>query len=150
MTNEPAATERRTPWHLWAVGGLGLLWNGYGCYDYFMTNTQGEAFMRGAGMSEAQIAYMNAMPVWTTGTWALGVWGSLLGSLLLLRRSRWAFHVFAASAAGLAGTLTYTYLLSNGAETLGMQGTVMYAVIAAIILFQVWYARLMTKRGVLR
>ena len=26
----------RTPWHLWVVGVLSLLWNCYGGYDYLM------------------------------------------------------------------------------------------------------------------
>jgi hypothetical protein len=40
------------------------------------------------------------MPAWMTGVWAIGVWGALAGSVLLLLRSKWAVHVFAASLAG--------------------------------------------------
>ena len=29
----------RTPWHVWLVGVLSLLWNAYGGYDFIMTNT---------------------------------------------------------------------------------------------------------------
>jgi hypothetical protein len=27
----------KAPVHLWIVGFLSLLWNGFGCYDYLMT-----------------------------------------------------------------------------------------------------------------
>jgi hypothetical protein len=29
----------KTPWHLWAVGAVSLLWNGLGGYDYTMSMT---------------------------------------------------------------------------------------------------------------
>ena len=32
-----------TPSRLWAVGVVALLWNGYGGYDYVMTQTRNEA-----------------------------------------------------------------------------------------------------------
>ena len=31
------AVAARTPAHLWIVGILSLLWNGFGAYDYLMT-----------------------------------------------------------------------------------------------------------------
>lgn len=57
------------PWHLWVVGVVGLLWNGYGCYDYFMTETAGEEYLRSYGMTDEMIAYYNAMPAWMTAVW---------------------------------------------------------------------------------
>ncbi len=34
------------PWHLWVVGGIGLLWNAYGGFDSFMWKIQGEVYLR--------------------------------------------------------------------------------------------------------
>ena len=140
----------RTPWHLWVVGVVGLLWNAYGCFDYTMTQLEGDAWLRSMKMTEAQMAYFNAMPAWTHGAWAIGVWGGLLGSALLLLRMKWAFHLFVASLLGLVASLIYQYGLSNGMEVGGTSGVVMYAVILAACLFFIWYARMMSKRGVLR
>ena len=39
----------KTPWHLWLVGVLSLLWNGFGAFDFIQTTTRGEAYMRAAG-----------------------------------------------------------------------------------------------------
>ena len=149
-TTDTRPTRSAAPWHLWVVGFVSLLWNGYGAYDYLMSNLQGEAYYRQMGMTDAQIAYMNAYPAWMIGVWAIGVWGSVLGSVLLLLRMRWAFHAFAASLAALVVSLIYSYGLSNGAEVMGQMGTVMSALILAACIFFTWYAWMMTKRGVLR
>ena len=93
---------QRAPWHVWVVGVISLLWNSYGCYDYTMTKLDPAHYLAGSGMSAAGQAYMLALPAWVTAFWALGVWGSLAGSLLLLARSRHAVTAFAASLVGLA------------------------------------------------
>lgn len=147
-TTEPAAAGK-TPVHLWIVGGLSLLWNGFGAYDYLMTHTQGAAYMAGMGMTEAQIAYFTGMPVWMTVAWALGVWGALLGSILLLLRRKWAFHAFAISLLGLLGSWIHTFT-SNAMEIMGTGMVVFSLVITAGAVFLLWYARTMKNRGVLR
>ena len=140
----------RAPWHLWVVGVLSLLWNGFGAYDYLMTNTQGDAYMRGMGMTEAQIAYYHSMPTWMTAVWAIGVWGATLGSLLLLLRRRWAFPVFVVSLIAYVLSLVYTYGMSDGADLIGPPMMAMQGLILIACLFFVWYSRAMAKRGVLR
>lgn len=140
----------KTPWHLWVVGIVGLLWNGFGCTDYTMTQVQGETWLRAMKMTEPQIAYFNEMPAWTHATWALGVWGGLLGVILLLLRRRWALHAFVLSFAGFLGGLVYSYGLSNGAEVMGENSWIMQAVIGAGCVFFIWYAWAQAKKGVLR
>jgi hypothetical protein len=140
----------KATWHLWLIGVLGLLWNGFGVYDYLMTVTQGEAYLRGMGMTDPQIAYFNAMPSWMTGVWAVGVWGALLGTVLLLLRSRWAVPAFRASIAALIISLLYTYVLSDGARVMGSQVVVMNAVVTTAAALFLWYASVMRRRGLLR
>lgn len=149
MTDTNAMTVR-TPWHLWVVGIVGILWNAYGCFDFTMTNLQGEEYLRGYGMTEAQIANFHAMPAWTHVTWALGVWGAMAGSILLLLRRKWALHAFIVSFIGFLGGLVYSYGLSNGSEIMGETAWIMNAVIGAGCVFFIWYAWFATKRGILR
>ena len=79
-----------TPKHLWIAGILSLLWNGFGGYDFIMTTTQGAEYMRASGFDQAMIDYYTAMPAWMYVPWTLGVWGAVIGSILLLMRNRLA------------------------------------------------------------
>lgn len=144
------ADGTKTPWHLWLVGVLSLLWNGFGGYDFIMTNTQGEAYMRASGMTQPMIDYFLAMPTWMYVPWTLGVWGAIAGSVLLLLRMKWAVHAFALSLFGAVVSLVFG--LMNPMPGLPPEMAAMkfmpwiIAVIAAALL---WYAWTVRKRGVL-
>ena len=136
-----------TPWHLWAVGGLALLWNGYGGYDYVMTQTNNAAYL--AQFTPEQRAYFDSFPMWMEVVWAVGVWGAVLGSVLLLLRSKWAFHAFLASLIAFAASVVYGQT-SGGAAVMGTTGMVFSAAIFLLGLGFVMYSRMMTRKGVLR
>ncbi len=144
-----ASSQAKVPWHLWAVGVFGLLWNSFGCFDYFMSMTKGAEYMRSAGMTEAQIAHFGEYPSWMVAVWAVGVWGALLGSLLILIRSKWAVEVFLASLVAFVISLIYAYGVSpmpgSGVGMMAMQG-----VILALCIFFLWYAGRARKSGLLR
>lgn len=150
MTTLTGGRASKRPWHLWAVGLVGVLWNSYGCLDYTMTALQGEVWLRSQGMTDAAVAFTEAMPAWMTAVWAIGVWGAMLGSLLLLLRSQWAFPVFVISLAAYVMSLVYQYVLTDGATGMGESIWIMQTVILFICLFFVWYAQMATKRGILR
>jgi hypothetical protein len=151
MTATVDAPRAAAPWHYWVVTVLAIVWNAFGAYDYFMTKTGGDAYMKKGGMSDAQIAYLHAYPAWMTADWAIGVWGGLLAALLLIPRTRYAFHVFVASLAAVLGMLLYTFVLSDGAKLPGHQQLEAFDVmILAAAVFLAWYAWVMTKKGVLR
>ncbi|MBW8816210.1 MAG: hypothetical protein JF588_22565 [Caulobacterales bacterium] len=150
MTTTVDAPRAGAPWHFWLATLIGLLWNAYGAYDYWMTKTGGDAYLRTSGMNDAQVAQYHSMPAYMTAVWAVGVWGGLLGAILMLARSRWAFHVFLASLAAFLVSLVYAFGLSDEAKVMGQQMVIVDAVILAGCVFFVWYSRLMGKRGVLR
>lgn len=145
-----ASSGAKTPWHLWVVGVVGVLWNAFGCVDYTMTMMQGETWLRSMGMTDAQIASYEAMPAWMTGVWAIGVWGALLGTALLLLRNKLAVPVFVVSLVAYVMSLVYTYGLSDQAATMPEGTWIMQGVILLLCLFFVWYSRMMAKRGLLR
>ena len=139
----------RTPWHLWVVGVVAALWNAFGCVDYFMTQTRRDEWFAQMGMTETQLTYFNAMPAWTHAAWAIGVWGGLLGALLLLLRRKWAMPVFVVSFLGWLAGAVYAFALSDGMEAMGPMWP-MQIVIGGACVFFVWYARMMSQKGVLR
>lgn len=145
-----AAKEGKTPWHLWAVGVVGILWNGFGAFDYTMTNTQGDKWLEANKMTAEQIAYYHAMPAWMTGVWAIGVWGGVLGAILLLMRRKLAVPVFIASLVAFSASVVYSVLVNPAPHGGGPDMMVMHAVIFAGCVFFVWYSMRATKQGLLR
>lgn len=139
----------KTPWHLWVVGVVGVLWNAFGCWDYTMTQLKGEEHLRSFGMTDVQIAYFDATPAWAHGAWAIGVWGGVLGAVLLLVRRKWAFHAFVVSFLGWLAGIVYAFGMSNGMEAMGSMWP-MQIVIGAACVFFIWYANMMSTKGVLR
>ncbi len=139
-----------TPWHLWVVGVVSLLWNAFGGYDFVMSVTQGETYWRASGMTDAMIAYYNAMPTWMYVPWVLGVWGAVAGSILLLMRNRLAVPAFALSLLGAVGSLAYG--LANPMpplpEAMAMMSYMPW-VIVGIAAVLAGYAWTMGKKGVL-
>jgi hypothetical protein len=139
----------KTPVHLWIVGVLATIWNAFGCFDYLMTQTRNHAYL--AHFTDPQRVYFDSFPMWMVATWALGVWGGLAGSLLLLARSRHAVTAFAVSLAGLAASTLHQYVLSTPPPEM-MSGAmlVMNLVIWAVAIGLLLYALSMRRRGVLR
>ena len=143
------ADATKTPWHLWLVGVVGILWNGFGAIDFAMTVTMGEEWLRMMKMNDAQIAYLDTYPAWMYVVWFAGTWGAIIGSVLLLLRSRWAVTAFIVSLVGFLLSLVYAYLLSDASEVMGGR-EVVNGVILAGCLFFLRYAWTMRKRGILR
>lgn len=149
------AVVQKAPAHLWIVGGLGTLWNGFGAYDYFMTrsrNTDYLASMMPNVDPQATLDWIDAFPAWASFGWGLGVWMGLLGCVLLLLRNRWSVPVLGLSAIG--AILGLGYQIAAAPPLAGTEGdpmmTIMPWVIIAIALGLLLYARAMAKRGVLK
>lgn len=142
--------KTRAPWHLWLVGVVSLLWNAMGALDYTQTQLRNTAYLDAMGYPAEGLAYLDAFPGWATAGWALGVWGALLGSVLLLMRQRHAVGAFVASIAGLAITSIYEAGAEMPPELAAIQPAWFPLVLWAIALFLLAYAWTMRSRGVLR
>ena len=139
----------RAPAHLWIVGILTLLWNGFGCFDYFMTKTNNQGYL--SQMPADAVAYANSLPGFATFFWAIGVWGGLAGAILLLMRSRHAVLAFAVSLVGAVVGLGYQMFMTEMPASMkeGMMGLMPWVIIA-VAAFQLWYSRNAEKQGLLR
>lgn len=137
-----------TPRLLWIVGALSLAWNAMGTVDYTMTQTHNKAWL--AAASPGQRAYIDAFPAWLVAFWAFGVWGAIVGSVLLLARSRHAVTAFAVSLLGLVVTSAYQWLIAPlpGGRSAGEVGFTIALWAVAIVLLV--FARAMRAKGKLR
>lgn len=140
----------KTPWHIWVVGVVSLLWNAIGALDYTMTKLQNADYL--ASFTPEQQAYFAGFPVWANAGWALGVWGSVLGSVLLLLRSRHAVSAFAVSLGGLALSSIYQLGMHYGDLTrmFGSFPMIFTAIIWVVAIALFVYARKQAAAGVLR
>jgi len=141
----------KTPIHLWIVGIVSLFWNAGGAFDYVMTRTNAAEYL--AAQPDARLVMLDQAPLWFGFTWALGVWFSVIGSLLLLMRSRFADATFALSLIGLLGSSVYTYGIADGGSMVAAAGraAIVFTIAIPVLLVLQWlYARAMTRRGVLR
>ena len=140
--------QAKVPAHLWIVGALALLWNCFGCYDYLMTNFKNPAYL--SHFTADQLAYMDGLPAWLTAFWAIGVWGGLVGAILLLMRNRYAVWALELSAVGAIVGIGYQEFLtrmpaSMKAGAMGIMPWVVIVVAAALA----WYAINLEKKGLL-
>ena len=148
------AVRARTPVHLWIVGALALLWNGFGCYDYLMIRMRNTDYLREMNAAvdpQAALAWVDQFPIWAQFAWGLGVWGGLLGAVLLLMRSRWAVLATGLSLFGAVVGIGYQALAAP--ELPGMTGgmaAIMHAMVIGVALALFVYARAMRTKGVLR
>ncbi|ALG60735.1 hypothetical protein AAG593_10410 [Citromicrobium bathyomarinum] len=147
--------KARTPWHLWVVGIVSLAWNAFGANDYLQTQLGNlayfESMMDGIEATPQQaLAYFQSYPAWVHGAWAVGVWGAVLGSLLLLLRTRFAVHAFALSLLGLATTTVYQMVVGQPDWVQNTTTTIITIVIWSIATFLLIYAASMRSKGVLR
>jgi len=139
----------KAPVHLWIVGIVSLLWNAFGALDYTMSQMRNPDWL--AMFTESMLAYLESFPAWANAAWAFGVWGALLGSLLLLIRSRYAYWSFAVSLAGLFAATIYQNIISPAPADMTTPGMIAMNVgIWAIAIALLVYSYRMQAKGVLK
>jgi hypothetical protein len=149
-------TRAKAPWHLWVVGVLSTLFNSGGAIDYTMTQTRNMDYLTAGAKSvnmpvEVFIEHFSSFPMWADAAWALGVWGAIAGSILLLFRSRFAVQAFTVSLIGLALTTLYQFVLIDLPPELKSNFNIAFSIaIWAVILALIFYSRRMSASGVLR
>lgn len=132
----------RTPWHLWAVGIVAVLWNGMAAVDFTATATQYEPYME--SVAQAVKDHIYALPTWTFAVWGIATWAGLIGSLLLLLHRGAAVSLLALSLAGAAGMLLVALIYPAPGDNAGFA-----AIIVAIAALLLVYAVAMRRRGIL-
>jgi uncharacterized membrane protein len=147
MSEASASTATKAPWHFWAVGILGTLWNSIGAFSYYMTQTRNETYLK--SVPPEQLEFYFSAPSWVVAAWAIGVWGGLLGCLLLLLRKGVAVPILLASMVGAALLLIRNYVLAEGLEVVGAGGAAFAGFIVVVAFGLWWYARRMKALGLL-
>lgn len=124
------------------VGGLGIVWNAYGVYQFAGSFSQNKASLMAVGMTALQADVYLSLPAWISVVFAIGVFGGLIGSLALFFKKAIALPIFAVSFAGyillFAGDVYYGVFDSIPAQ---LAILTMVVAIAAALLGVSWYAK---------
>lgn len=137
----------KKPWHLWVVGIVGVLWGAMGCYDYLMTQTGNEEYLK--QFSAEQIAFFESFPVWISALWAVAVWGGLAGAVLILLGRAIAAPVLFAAMISVLIVFAYNFM-SDIRPPMSMVEMIFTFVIIGVAIFMWFYSRAMSKSGVLK
>ncbi|WP_284163501.1 hypothetical protein [Frigidibacter sp. SD6-1] len=139
----------RAPLHLWIIGGLTLFWNLVGAADYTFTQMNAAFYM--AQFTQEQAAWFRSFPSWVEGSWAVAVWFSVLGSLLLLLRRGAAVAVFAVSFAAMVITGIHNFfVMSPTLDKVSGEGAIAFSLAILMIGLCEWlYARRLRQLGVI-
>jgi len=99
--------DAKVPLWLWLAGGLGVLWNAYGLYQFIGSFSQTEASLMAGGMTASQAELYLSLPAWIAVAFGVGVLGGLIGSVALLLRRAQAVTILGVALVG------YVFLFSG-------------------------------------
>jgi len=130
----------------WIIAIIALIWNVMGVLEYL-----GHVYMTDEllnAMTPEQQEFLANTPAWSTGVFAIAVFGGLLGSLLLIMRKKWATLLFLISLLAVLVNMGYTFFATNHAEVYGtVLGIVMPLVVIVIAIFLYLDSKSSTTKG---
>jgi len=133
----------------WVIGALLLIWGLVGVSMYILEMTMSEAaYLEYYGQEAADVRHL--IPTWSIAGYAIGVWTGLAGTvLLLLRKSLALWLYFISSLGAITGWGWYIINPKASAMMSANGGWYMMALVIALCLFSIWWARKNRASGTL-
>jgi hypothetical protein len=124
-------TSTRAPYWFTAAALGGIAWDIFGAIQFVGAVAATEASLIASGLTADQAAVMTGYPAWMTAAFAVGVFGGLAGSILLL------LHRSAAAMVLLVSLLAYVALWVGDAvhgvfAAMGAQPVIIMTLVVAI------------------
>jgi uncharacterized membrane protein len=139
-----------TPVHLWIVGLASLIWNLAAAHEYLMINIRDPDYLEQIGGGAGMMQTIDAFPHSVMAAWAIGVWGAVAGSLLLLLRSRHSVLAFALSLLGTAVNTLYLAAVGLPEDMATLGAMLMSLTVWVVAVLLLLYSVRMRRRGTLR
>ncbi len=137
-----------TPMTHWLVAGAALIWNLFGFMIYLMT-VRATPEQMAQQYTAAEIAFMDAVPVWATSANAIAVTTGVLACVLLLLRKSLALPLFGASLVALLVQDLYSFVLEDAVAVFGMVPAYIQGTVFVIAIALIFYTRGAKSRGLL-
>ncbi len=134
-------------WLFWTMAIFGLAWNIFGVVQFLQSLAGSAAALMAQGMTAEQAELYLKLPTWMTAAFALGVFGGVSGSFLLLFRSRFCVPVFAASLLAY-GVLYIGDIVEGVFAAFGTSQVIILTfvvIVAALLLALAWHQRAQGK-----
>ncbi|TXD48420.1 hypothetical protein [Polaribacter sp. IC073] len=132
----------------WVIGITGLIWNVMGV-DGYLNQTYKTARFK-TMYSQEQLEIIFNLPSWVTAIFAIAVFSSLLGCILLLLRKKEAKTLLLIGLIAVAIQTIYNLFINPGKELYGYFEYVMLVIIPLFSLFLYWYAKKCIPDGILK
>ena len=129
----------------WVVSAIALVWNLMGVMAYIAQVTMSPEALQ--ALPENERTLMESVPMWVTSAFAIAVWGSTLGSILLLMRKKLATPVLILSFVGILVQMYYNLFMSKSMEVYGPGGLAMPIMVLLFGAFLIWFSRKSTGNG---
>ena len=141
------STTTKPSTSFWVISAIGLLWNLLGANQYVQQAYKTDSFK--SLYTPEQLEIIGNMPAWATAAFAVGVFGGVLGCILLLLRKKQAKLLFQISLLGIIVQMIYNFFIANITEVYGPLAMIMPIMILIIALFLLSYARQAAKKDLL-
>ena len=148
-TDANAIDPRHPPGWFWVVGVLVALWMLVGVLAWCIDLGMGAE--RLAQLPEAQQQLYAARPQWVFVVYAIAVFAGLAGAIALLLRHKLAKTLFLLALLAAIVQFGYTFAAMDALALLGPALALpLPAMVIAVGLFTVWYARWCARHGLTR
>lgn len=128
------------------IAVLLVVWGVAGCTSLYLHVAFGPALDPNA--TDWDRAFYNALPLWLTLDFGVAVGAGLLGSLALLTRSKMAVPLYIVSLVAVVVQFGYVFAATGLLAHKGVVETVPFPLfIAAVGIFQIWFAKRAERRG---
>lgn len=129
----------------WIIGVLMLIWNLLGVHGYIQQAYNTEAFR--AQYSIEQLDIIDRLPVWVTAAFAIAVFSSALGCLLMLAKRKVSNLLFKIGLVAVVFQTSFNLFMNEGKQFYGAMEYSMLIMIPLISIFLVWYSDKSIKKG---
>lgn len=132
--------KEKMPTWFWIVAVLGCAWNIFGVVQFIQSVTATQESFVAMGMTESQAKTMLTYPLWMTIAFAIGTFGGLVGSVLLLVRKKLATPIFIASLVGYI--ILYIGDITEGVfEAIGIQQVIILTTVVLVAAVLLWFSK---------
>lgn len=141
MSNE---TVENVHWSFWLICILGLLWNIGGAINYYMQMINMEFV---ASLPDTHRLLIEGRPAWATGGFAIGVFGGILGCLLLMFKKIISLYVFIISLIGIIVTMIHTVNVASSKIDFNLVEIIVMILLPVIVAaILIWYTKLVMNK----